>query len=143
MRRAAPQRIFRNGNRVTLIARFDGNRRLARAQAAFVALLYVFLCTFGTLTHTHAWLGGEAAVTESVVAPAVSPSGGATRVAARNHCASPHCAFCDWQANSVSTALALQHGVAPRLVALPASLQIVIPVTIRIVQTSSRAPPLA
>jgi hypothetical protein len=119
-----------------------GNRRLARAQAALVALLYVFLCTFGTLTHTHAWLGCDMNEAESVAVVA-SPAAAHLKLVKHHPAAAPHCAFCDWQANSVSMALPIQHCVSPFLVALVAPCQVVIPVTVRIIQTSSRAPPAA
>jgi hypothetical protein len=113
---------------------------LARTQAALVALLYVFLSTFGTLTHTHAWIGGEVD-TDGTVTSSASPIVAQRPAVAHHFTADTHCAFCDWQANSVSTALPLQHCVVPCFVALSAPRQVVISVTVRIVQSSSRAPP--
>ncbi len=121
------------------------NRRLARAQAAFVALLYVFLCTFGTLTHTHATLRGE---TESAGFAASVSESKAPRQAAisagRVHPQIAYCGFCEWQANSVSAALTPFHITRPVLrrvlvlLPLPALLH-----STYLAGFSSRAPPLA
>jgi len=75
------------------------NRRPARAQAAFVAVLYVFLSTFGTLTHTHFTLA-------SASARQVSSS---QQEALCDQVCAPNvpCAYCEWQASSVSAALPL------------------------------------
>ncbi len=118
-----------------------GNRRLARAQAALVALLYVFLSTFGTLTHTHSRV--EEIDPEAVAVPARSGPP-ALRLAANTHSTPSgvlHCAFCDWQANSVSPALTAQHCVSPLLAALAAASIVVLPVRAHYVHTSTRAPP--
>jgi hypothetical protein len=122
-----------------------GNRRLARAQAAFVGLLYVFLTTFGTLTHTHAWIGGEIEDAVAVVAPRSQSASEASGIAAFRHRPDTpsHCAFCDWQANGVSVALPIHHCVLPRLVALAPPRLVAISISIQSVETSSRAPPVA
>jgi len=122
------------------------NRRLSRAPAAFVAVLYVFLSTFGTLTHTHAWFGEEAdEPTAAITSESRLQIGNApTRVFGRYGAGAPtHCAFCDWQANSVSVALPIQHCNLPRVIALAAPCLVAISIPVRGVETSSRAPPPA
>jgi hypothetical protein len=84
--------------------RVCSNRRPARAQAGFVALLYVFLCTFGTLTHVHAWhrdLAEEDCAPGSHKVHALVPA-----ILTASHDESA-CPFCEWQVSSVSTALPL------------------------------------
>ena len=83
------------------------NRILVRAQAAFVALIYVFLCTFGTLTHVHS--GAEegfshtasAAHQNHTFAPGSSSYLASAIVSTQSTPAPTHCAFCEWQANTL------------------------------------------
>ncbi|MCX6378160.1 MAG: hypothetical protein NT023_01575 [Armatimonadetes bacterium] len=75
-----------------------------RIQAMLVAFLYVFLCTVGALTHSHATPDG--ALDSMTVA-----SQGHTSAPTTLHGGSEnanHCAYCDWQADSVSPALTPQ-----------------------------------
>ena len=82
---------------------YRDNFKWARAHSALVALLYVFLCTFGALTHTHA---GHSDATETAVATQNGASKGAfgrtPRIGQGKHglSAVTSCAFCDWEANS-------------------------------------------
>ncbi len=72
-----------------------------------MALLYVFLCTYGTLTHTHARPDGDAQEGRHVAAVPAAASVGYVPVGPHLRATSdvPVCAFCEWQANSVSAAL--------------------------------------
>lgn len=81
------------------------HRKSIRAQALLVAVLYLFLSTFGMLTHSHAGQEGDSSIASAVsfTAVAVTPAHPILRA---GHVSAPReCAFCDWQANSVSAAL--------------------------------------
>ncbi len=101
-----------------------------RVQATLIALLYLFLATFGTLTHSHAAPDASTSVSkvsgESVV---------------HGHTPTTHCAICDWQANSVSPALTLRFclGLTSKRVSHP--LVVFSAPQSTITYSSSRAPP--
>ncbi len=119
------------------------NRRPSQAYAVLVAFLYVFLCTFGTLTHSH----GDSDA--SVSALQISASGGSQTSAqigghgSRLVAASvpTHCAFCDWEASSVSVALLPVSLTGPITVGyLPVPERTPFPITFAS-RASSRGPP--
>lgn len=126
---------------------FD-NCTLARVQAAVVALLYAFLCTFGMVTHTHA-PEEQAAATIGVRSAAVAssrtsaPSASNKQSRKRALKAAPHCAFCDWEANSQGRT------VLPVRLQAPSTLVCVylrfasFATPVFPTRSSSRAPPLA
>jgi hypothetical protein len=122
---------------------FD-NRKLARAQAALVVLLYVFFCTFGMLTHTHTSEDMAAAEPDSRTVSAASPQTSA-------HCASdkqtlkavPHCAFCDWEANNQARTVLPVRLSAPSTIACVYLRTSSFATPVFSTRSSSRAPPVA
>ena len=82
---------------------YRDNFKWMRAHAALVAILYVFLCTFGTLTHTHAG-HNDAAEGVTVAQRGASPvmPGQTVQAHRSKHALSAvtPCAFCDWEANN-------------------------------------------
>jgi len=118
------------------------NRREFRVLGGLVAALYVLLCTVGALTHTHALpdagLGTSSASVSPHTASAPSLSGQKGL-----HPPPVDCAYCEWQASSVSAALSPQSFSAPIAFSfdLPSPLTKV--VSVPLLHTASRAPPLA
>ena len=129
---------------------------MARAQAALVALLYVFLCTFGTLTHVHTPEESQtSAPSQSLVTsgsnvstvsrPTVSAKADTTH--SKTHLLAAkstlHCSFCDWQANSLARIVLPLHLIAPASFVcfyLPTTESCAFQAAPR---AASRAPPLA
>ncbi len=85
-----------------LRSRFRDNFKWVRTQSALMALLYVFLCTFSTLTHTHAGHNHASGDTPSQAGVSARTSSKTARVRQSRRTVSvpASCAFCDWQANS-------------------------------------------
>ena len=119
----------------------------ARAKAALVALLYVFLCTFGMVTHTHTPGDMHASrATSSAVSVRLAshdPAHAHTQIGKRAASEPTHCAFCDWQANSQGRTVA-----AWNFVTLPSFVSVYMlchapPLRVLAVSSSSRAPPIA
>lgn len=117
------------------------NRITGRLQIALMALLYVFLSTFGALTHTdvspfnEATNGKQTSGSVSVAAWSASDT--------QDVAAALHCAYCEWQANSVSHTLlppAVAHPPLPGR-ALLAKLLTVNTASSFLARFSSRAPP--
>lgn len=110
------------------------SQKMFRFQASLIAFLYLFLCTVGALTHYHA-------PSESASGATLSQQSASTLHSATF--SASHCAYCDWQADSVSPALAPTFliGIETRRVVLPA------PALSRSFAppsfASSRAPPIA
>ena len=126
---------------------FD-NCTLARAQAALVALLYAFLCTFGMVTHTHtpeeqavAPLGVRSAAVASSRTNAPAASNKQTQKHALK--AAPHCAFCDWEANSQGRTVLPVRLLAPATLACVYLRSAHFAAPVFSSRSSSRAPPLA
>jgi hypothetical protein len=113
------------------------NRRVFRVQAALLATLYVFLCTFGAVTHVHV-------LPTLSVTPAFTTA--ATTKAATNRASfapDPHCLYCEWQASSVSAALPPQTLIAPPRIGYATPSYRLTVVSFDPPQSSSRAPPFA
>ncbi len=104
-----------------------------RFQASLIAFLYVFLCTIGALTHSHASL-------ESGLD--VATRGRATALHSDTNTAT-HCAYCDWQADSVSPALALKFCIGIETARVVLSTLSLSSSRVLASRASSRAPPLA
>jgi len=112
--------------------------------AALIAGLYVLLCTVGSVTHVHAFVGMEAEVGESVDTPEPASNRGEALCAIKRTPPPPvHCAFCEWQASSVSAALSPQHFALsiPAVFDLPPFAEKAGSVSLP--YASSRAPPVA
>lgn len=116
-----------------------------RAHAALVALLYVFLCTFGMVTHTHGpgdvHPAPAAVRSANVSSVAVASTHGHATIGERTLARAAHCAFCDWQASNQARTVAVWHYVA-----LPSFVTFYVPchappARVLSVPSSSRAPP--
>lgn len=113
-----------------------------------VASLYLFLCTLGALTHVHTLIGVEAEEGHftTLTAQNASPhaSNDATpQVQKGTVSTSTHCAYCEWQAGSVSAALAPQRLTPPQVSAYEAPPFLVTLSSRTLPRSSSRAPPVA
>jgi hypothetical protein len=118
------------------------NRRRVRAQAAFIGVLYLFLSTFGTLTHTHPLLDQDPNAAAAAHAMAVrSASTAETTLAKRTATSGSHCVFCEWQATSLTAPTPPPQMTAPLLVALTAARRPAILFSAFPVRSTSRAPP--
>jgi hypothetical protein len=81
------------------------HRKSMRAQALLVAVLYLFLSTFGMLTHSHVGLDGVSGIAPAAPITTVTAAQ-AHPILRKGHVSTPQeCAFCDWQASCVSIAL--------------------------------------
>lgn len=130
---------------------------LFRAQAGLLAWLYVFLCTFGTLTHAHAPEEGTSIVPIPYASSLARTAQVASRSAKNSHASlvakssytqlkavnSAHCAFCDWEANSVARIVLPLRIVAPESFARAHILTSQNCAHRTALYTASRAPPLA
>lgn len=117
-------------------------RRNIQPIAALLAAAYVVLCTFGPLTHTHALADPDSALWQTAVSTAAGQSEYAPATT-QSLTAPFRCAWCEWQANTVSCALAVLR-IAPPPPEAPASVA-VRPVhhVVFLPLPASRAPPLA
>ncbi len=126
-----------------LRSRFRDNFKWVRAQSALMALLYVFLCTFSTLTHTHVGHSHLSGDTPAQTGATAHASRQTARVRQSRHIVSApvSCAFCDWQANSHArtvTPLALCASLSFACAHVPFFAALT---TAAIARASSRAPP--
>jgi len=128
---------------MNLRQRLFDNRILARAQAALIALTYIFLCTFGMLSHTH--------MSEEAYQPSHDRVAGSTvsrRTTLRAHSssqrvtASTHCAFCEWQANSNALPVVPLRLNIPLTIACVHLRQTTPVAPVFTTRSSSRAPPI-
>lgn len=122
---------------------FRDNFKWVRAQSALMALLYVFLCTFGTLTHTHVGHNHASGDTPSQVGASAHKSSKTARVRQSRPTVSAvaSCAFCDWQANSHArtvTPFALYASLTFACAHVPFFTALT---TAAVARASSRAPP--
>ncbi len=122
--------------------RYGSRSGLARAAAALVAVLYVLLCTSGSLIHAHGPSAGDdfLGVAEAVIS---GPRSQAFSPQASTNPAPLHCLYCEWQANSVSAALPAQ--AIPSLQTVERTAAPLVPLIFRLQPHgfSSRAPPVA
>ncbi len=123
--------------------RADHNRRSARLSAAFIAALYVFLSTFGALTHSHAVPGQALEAVVETASSAQLPQSHASTISQPAAQAPCHCAFCDWQATSVDVPTFPPAIQPPLPAALPAAETITALRSIFLPHSCSRAPPQA
>lgn len=107
-----------------------------------MAVLYLFLSTFATLTHTHDYACSNLSPETSRLSAAARPAAGPALVAGSIPTPS-ECSFCVWQAAGVSAALPVQtYSGASILVALVPDRLPFIPHSPPTSHSSSRAPPL-
>ena len=129
------------------------NYRPARLHVALVALLYVFLCTFGALTHDHA-RGENDNAFQSVQSSSASPFSDASHVSteisrerrtdnARLSAVPAHCAYCDWQANSLARIVTPARFLSPYTIAFHYQAFCTPRLLTCTARSSSRAPPAA
>ena len=114
--------------------------RYNRISALFVALLYVFLSTFGAVAHTHAFVEPDRKVPASVVGvshPSVSTATHWLIAAQRD------CAVCEWQALSVTQVGTPQPPVDSALLRMVLAVPIFSFDAVSVARFSSRAPPAA
>ena len=133
---------------VLLTFRLLHNRSLVRISAGLVAVLYLFLCTLGALTHVHALVGVEAEESSSdtvAVQNVLSPLSRNASTHLLKGMASPstHCAYCDWQANSLSAAIVPQRLILPQSNVYEAPPFLITLTSRALPRSSSRAPPIA
>ncbi len=114
------------------------NCRPGRAQAAFVALLYVFLNTFGSLTHSHVTSTPNA---NTPPVQAVRHNLRTAQITADTSPAPFHCQFCEWQATNIAAPLPPQEITKPHLIAFAVASRTQHPAAIGLPRPSSRAPP--
>ncbi|HLK59550.1 MAG TPA: hypothetical protein VKU00_23510 [Chthonomonadaceae bacterium] len=74
-----------------------------RIPAIIIAALYIFLCTFGPLTHTHLAQMGDDSATLSISQGHMNALPAATLQRGASH--STRCPYCEWEANCLSAAL--------------------------------------
>ena len=115
----------------------------ARAQSALVALLYVFLCTFGMVTHTHAPGDTHGGGIETHASRQMSMGHGQAQaeIGKRTLASSSHCAFCDWQADSQGRVVAFWRFAAPVIFTCDYTRRPTAITRAFSVRSSSRAPP--
>lgn len=115
---------------------------ILRFHAIGIALLYLFLCTFGVLSHDHAL--PEVALENTTYTSAECSTQTPHTTLHHHKTTSPgHCGFCEWQASSVSTALANAPQNTLSLISLEV-VQLAIRLhTAPLLNRSARAPPLA
>ena len=129
---------------MNLRQRLFDNPILARAQAALIALTYIFLCTFGMLTHTHA--PEESHRTSHGSAQSVMASQRttlSTHASKQKLVAPTHCAFCEWQANSNALPVMPLRLNVPLAIAYVHLRQTMPVAPVFLTHSSSRAPPIA
>jgi hypothetical protein len=74
-----------------------------RIPAIIIAALYIFLCTFGPLTHSHLMQAGDDFATPSIAQGKATSLSIAVSRWPLSH--STHCPYCEWEANCLSAAL--------------------------------------
>lgn len=113
-----------------------------RKRAVVFALFYLFLSTFGVFTHEHA-LPEVALDTPTYTAKECAEKTPQTTLHHHKTTSPAHCSFCDWQANSVSTALFLRTTNLLRAVRIESTPLLVSLHESTVTASSSRAPPLS
>lgn len=115
---------------------------LLRSQAVSFALLYLFLCTFGVLTHGHALpevdLDNATFTASECVAETAHTTLHHHKVTSEGHCG-----FCEWQASSVGTILTNPLLSLLNLVSIETTAPIVSTHSQTFTHASTRAPPIA
>lgn len=110
------------------------HNRILRICAALMASLYMALSTFGSLTHLHE-------VSSPRTESAVTTHGAQQRLISAQHLGSGKCAYCDWMANNLSPAVAVQMPTEFCADITPATSWRPSAFASRIERSSSRAPP--
>jgi hypothetical protein len=116
---------------------------IRRAVALLTAALYLTLCTLGALTHSHVPICGAARAVNACALHRSGHSGTSLNPRPGGPLAdTTHCAYCEWQASSVSLSTGAARVAEPTLSArLPLTSGLNCFLSIAAMQPGSRAPP--